>query len=51
MKAPSWNGPREEKAVDFGGSQDAQEGSFMIRSLHCFARSSGDIERFLVDEE
>lgn len=32
-KAPSWNGPREEKAVDFGGPQDAQEDSFTIGSL------------------
>lgn len=47
----TWNGPREEKAVDFGGPQDAKEGSLTIRSLHCFARGSGDIECFLVDEE
>lgn len=53
VKAPSWNGPRREKAVEFRGSRMLRGliHSFTIGSSHCFTWSSRDTEGFSVGEE
>lgn len=53
VQAPSWNGPRREEAVEFGGPRmlGGLVHSFTIGSSHHFSRSSRDSEGFPVGEE